>query len=154
MGLSTSDLPGLSERIELALPGIFPTDGCEFDHSCGGSESHIEKHPFREEVEQGTNIPHLLEHILLHLLSRRSCRCAGYCGQRSIDIEEGITTHYYIVLDCPSKLEAILATDLGFQLVSAWVEGRTVTIDPAVVMDGVHQLLEPMLHNQPSYVAS
>jgi len=143
--LSTRDIPDIAEKIETALPDIFPKAGSAVDHSCGGNGTEIEQHSFREEVDRGMSIPHLLEHVLLHLLSRRSNRCTAYCGQRSADLERGITTHYWLVLDYPTKLEAIIAADLGFQLVSAWVEGRTVRIDPAVVLDGLRELIEPMV---------
>lgn len=143
--LSTNDIPDLASKLELALPGIFPDDSSPVAHSCGGNGSGIEKHTFREEIEAGTNIPHLLEHVVMHLMSRRCNHGTAYCGQRSIDLEKGILTHYYIVLDYPSKLEAIVAADLGFQLVSSWLHGRTVQIDPGVVLDGIRAIIEPMI---------
>jgi hypothetical protein len=146
MELTTKDIPNLMEKIERALPGIFPDEFSPIVHFCGGHGTDIEQHAFHEEVERGTNIPHLFEHILLYLLSRRSNHCSAYCGQRSIDLEQGITTHYYLVLDYPSKIEAIVAVDLGFQMLSAWVNGVTVEIDPAAVIDGIRMMIEPMVH--------
>lgn len=143
-GVSTSDIPDLIDKMQQALPGIFPDDASPYVHSCGGGAGSPE-HPFRDEIERGTDIPHLLEHVLLHLLSRRHPACSAFCGQRSIDLEQGITTHHYLVMDYPSKLEAIVAADLGFELVRAWVEGRTVSIDSATVLDGIRALIEPMV---------
>lgn len=144
--LSTKDIPSLSDMLEQALPGIFPSEDSPIDHSCGGLGSGVEKHSFKEEIENGTNIPHLLEHVLIYLLSRRLRHCAAYCGQRSVDIEQGINTHYYLVMDYPSRLEAIIAIDLGFQLISSWVDGKTVTIDQTTVLEGIRQMIEPMLN--------
>lgn len=145
MSLSTSDIPDLAQKMEESLPGIFPHESSHLSHNCGGGHSGIEEHSFREEIEEGTNIPHLLEHILLHLLSRRSNYCAAFCGQRSVDIERGITTHYYLVVDCPSKIEAVVAAELGFYLLEAWIEGRTAVIDgPAVLME-IHNVIKPMV---------
>lgn len=145
VGLSTADILDLPKKMELALPGVFPDEDSRFIHSCGGCESDVEEHPLREEIERGTNIPHLLEHVLLHLLSRRLNPCSGYCGQRSADIERGICSHFYLVMDYPSKLEAIVAADLGFRLVSAWIEGKT--IDPASVLTGIHEAIEQMINH-------
>jgi len=142
---STKDIPGLSNMLEQALPGIFPSADSPIDHSCGGLDSGIEKHSFKEEIENGTNIPHLLEHVLIYLLGRRMNQCAAYCGQRSIDIEQGINTHYYLVMDYPSKLEAIIAIDLAFQLISSWIDGKAVTIDQTAVFENILQMIEPML---------
>jgi len=143
--LSTKDIPNLAQKLEIALPGIFPDESSPLSHSCGGKGTDVEKHTFREEIENGINIPHLMEHVMLHLLSRRCNHCSAYCGQRSVDLDQGIETHYYLVMDYPSKLEAIVAADLAFQIVSAWIEDRTVTIDPAVVLDGIRQMIEPMV---------
>jgi hypothetical protein len=145
MELSTSDIENLTDKLNTALPGIFPNETDPLVHSCGGPGTDVEKHTFHEEMERGTNIPHLLEHVLLYLLSRRSNYCSAYCGQRSVDIENGITTHYYLILEYPSKLEAVVATDLAFQMVSAWVEGKTVTIDPKLLLEGILQTIEPMV---------
>lgn len=145
--LSTADIPNLPDKMEAALPGIFPNENSKFIHSCGGYGTGIEAHSFREELERGTDIPHLLEHVLLHLLSRRLNSCSGYCGQRSADIERGISTHYYLVMDYPSKIEAIVAVDLGFQLINAWIEGRTITIDPASLISGIREIIEPMVNH-------
>lgn len=144
--LSTTDIPNLPAKMETALPGVFPGSDSPLAHTCGGRGTEVEEHAFREEIARGTSIPHLLEHVLLHLLSRRSNSCAAYCGQRSIDLQRGITTQYYIVLDYPSKVEAVIAADLAFNLISAWVEGRTVTIDPAAILEGVQDILRPMVH--------
>ena len=143
--VSTSDIPCLTEKMEAALPGIFPAEDSPFAHVCGGADTAVSEHPFREEIARGTDIPHLLEHVLLHLLSRRMTACSAYCGQRSTDLERGITSHYYLVLDCPSKLEAVVAVDLGFKLVNSWLDGRTVTIDPASFVAAIRGLLEPMV---------
>lgn len=147
MELSTSEIPDLVRKMEFALPGIFPDDDSPLVHSCGGLGTDVEKHSFREEIERGTTIPHLLEHVIIYLLSRRSNYCSAYCGQRSVDLDQGITTHYYLVMDYTSKLEAVVAVDLGFQLISAWVEGRAVAIDPAEVLDGLRQIIEPMVQH-------
>jgi hypothetical protein len=48
-------------------------------------------------------------------------------------------------MDCPSKIEAIVAIDLGFQVVSALINGDTVTIDPVMVLDSIRQMIEPMV---------
>lgn len=141
--LSTNDVPCIAEKLEKALPGIFPNDDSPVDHSCGAD---AEKHTFREEMEHGTNIPHLLEHVLMYLLSRRSNHCAAYCGQRSVDLEQGIDTHYYLVMDCPSELEAVVAIDLGFQLVSALITGSEMTIDSVTVLDGIRRTIAPMVN--------
>jgi hypothetical protein len=141
---STVQMPNLAEKMNAALPGIFPDEDSPLAHNCGGKESGIAIHPFRDEVEKGTNIPHLLEHILLFLLSKRSKHCAGYCGQRSIDIEQGILTHYYIVMDYPSKVEAVVAVDLAMQLVTSWIEGKTVVVDRDVLITGLQDRLDPM----------
>ncbi len=82
---------------------------------------------------------------MLYLLSRRTNHCSAYCGQRSIDLESEIDTHHYIVMDYPSKLEAILAADSGFQLVMAWMEDRLVKIELIEVLDGIRQMMEPMI---------
>ncbi|MEN6520410.1 MAG: hypothetical protein ABFD46_04565 [Armatimonadota bacterium] len=145
-GLCTNDVPCIAEKLEKALPGIFPDENSPVDHSCGGRGSDVEKHSFREEIERGTNIPHLLEHVLIYLLSRRSNHCAAYCGQRSVDLEQGIDTHYYLVMECPSELEAVVAIDLGFQIVSALINGSTMVIDPVKVLDGIQRALEPMVN--------
>ncbi len=143
--LTTSQIPNIERMMEYALPGIFPDDDSPLAHSCGGAGTEHEKHTFREEIEAGTNIPHLLEHVVLYLLSRRTNHCSAYCGQRSGDIEAGINTHFYLVTDYPSKVEAIVAADIGFQLVSAWLEGRAAKIEPEVVINGVCKMLSPML---------
>lgn len=143
--MCTADISHLAEMMEYALPGIFPDEDSPVSHSCGGKGTDVEKHTFREEIERGTTIPHLLEHVVLHLLSRRTNHCSAYCGQRSTDFEQGIHTHYYLVMDYPSKVEAIVAADLGFQLVSSWIEGRAATIDPDVVMSGVCEMIRPMI---------
>lgn len=142
---STASIPDLISKMETALPGIFPSEGSRLAHECGGIRSGKPIHPFRDEVKQGTDIPHLLEHIILYLLSRRTKSCSAFCGQRSIDISQGITTHYYLVLECPSKIEAIIASDIGFQLVKAWIEGRTVTIDPLTILQSISVRIKPML---------
>lgn len=147
MLLSTADISDLAQKMDLALPGIFPTDCSPLSHNCGGGNSGIEEHTFREEIDIGTNIPHLLEHVLLHLLSRRSHQCSAYCGQRSIDIERGITTHYYLVLDCPSKIEAVVAVDIGFGLVNAWINGHQPTIDAGAVLSHINDIIKPMVHH-------
>jgi hypothetical protein len=144
-GISTSDVPDIKEKLQVAFPGIFPDVDSLVDHSCGGHGSEREKHTFQEEIERGTNIPHLLEHVLIYLLSRRSNHCAAYCGQRSVDLDQGIDSHYYLVMDCPSKIEAIVAIDLGFQVVSALINGKTVTIDPVTVLDSIRRMIEPMV---------
>lgn len=143
--LSTRDIPNLIHKMETALPGIFPDENSKFVHNCGGHRSADDEHSFRDELEKGTSIPHLYEHILLHLLSRRSCACSAFCGQRSIDVERGIKTHYYLVLDCPSKVEAIVASELGFHLIQSWVEGSPAMIDPEAVFAGINEMLGPML---------
>jgi hypothetical protein len=143
--MSTSEIPTLPNMMEIALPGIFPDDDSPLLHSCGGEGTDVEKHTFREEIEQGTTIAHLMEHIVLYLLSRRTNHASAYCGQRSADLELGINTHYYLVMDYPSKVEAVVAADLAFQLVSSWVQGRAVTIDPDVVLEGVCQMIGPMV---------
>ncbi|MBI2842307.1 MAG: hypothetical protein HYX78_02800 [Armatimonadetes bacterium] len=143
--ITSADIPNIREKMEMALPGIFPDEDSPLVHSCGGRGTDIEKHSFYEEIEQGTNIPHLLEHVIIHLMSRRSNQCSAYCGQRSVDLENGVSTHYYLVMDYPSKLEAVIAADLAFQLVSAWTEGRTVTIDPVTVLEGIRGIIEPMV---------
>lgn len=144
--LSTADISDLPVKMEMALPGIFPNENSQFVHSCGGCGCD-EEHPLREEIERGTNIPHLFEHVLLHLLSRRQFPCSAYCGQRSVDIERGISTIYYLVMDYPSKLEAIVAADLGFKLISAWIEGNEFTLDPAVVLADINDTIEPMINH-------
>lgn len=143
--LTTSHIQDLPAKMERALPGIFPDASSPYVHSCGGGTTGVPEHSFREEVERGTDLPHLMEHVLLHLLSRRMPACSAFCGQRSIDLENGITTHYYIVMDYPSKLGAVVAAELALELVSAWVEGRTVNIDATAVLTKVRGLLEPML---------
>lgn len=143
--LTSTDIPDLANKMEHALPGIFPDPNSRLVHACGGRGTEFEEHPFRDEVEAGTNIPHLYEHVLLHLLSRRSYACSAYCGQRSADINNGITSHYYLVLDYPSKLEAIVAVDIGFQLVSAWIEGRVVRLSSDQVLSGIRNKIEPMV---------
>lgn len=143
--LSTADMPGLASKMAAALPGIFPDTASPIVHTCGGGPAGGSEHPFREELERGMSIPHLLEHVLLHLLSRRTLCCSAFCGQRSADIERGITTHYYLVLDCPSELEAVVAVEIAFGLVSAWIEGRTVTVDSHAVLDRLRQTIAPMV---------
>ena len=145
MDMCTSSVPKLALMMETALPDIFPDDDSPLAHSCGGEGTDVEKHTFREEIEQGTSIPHLLEHVILYLLSRRTNHCTAYCGQRAIDLEQGINTHYYLVIDYPSKVEAVVAADLGFQLVSSWVEGRAAEIDPDVVLEGVSNMISQMV---------
>lgn len=144
-GLMTSGIPGLIEKMELALPGVFPEERDPLSHTCGGGGTGVPEHAFREELERGTDIPHLLEHVLLHLLSRRTCACSAFCGQRSSDLDRGITTHHYLIIDCPSQLEAVVAVEIAFGLVSAWVEGRTVTINPQAVLDGIERAIGPMV---------
>ncbi len=143
--VSTTDIPFLVEKMEAALPNIFPAEDSPFAHVCGGADTGISEHSFREEIERGTDIPHLLEHVLLHLLSRRMSACCAYCGQRGTDLESGVTSHFYLVLDCPSQLEAVVAVELGFDLVRSWLDGRTVTIDSASFVAGICGLLEPMV---------
>lgn len=145
MELSTKDIPGLIGKMESALPEIFPDENSQFTHNCGGGQSEIEEHSFREEIEHGTNIPHLLEHILLHLLSRRVKSCSAFCGQKSTDIEKGILTRYYLVLDCPSKIEAVVAVELAFNMLKAWIEGQEVSIDADAVFAGIREMIDPML---------
>lgn len=141
---STSDIPNMIDKINTALPGLFPHDDSPLSHSCGGVGSGIELHTFLEEMQEGTSIPHLLEHVVMYLLSRSSDHCSAYCGQRSEDIEHGLTSHYYLVFDCVSHIEGIIAADLGFQLVSAWVDNRKVAINPEVVIEGICDRIRPM----------
>lgn len=144
--LSTKDIEGLAVKMETALPGIFPDESSPFAHNCGGGKSGIDEHSFREEIDNGTSIAHLLEHVLLHLLSRRSYSCSAFCGQRSIDIERGINTHYYLVLDCPSKIEAIVAAELGLNLVLSWIKGESAMIDAVAVFAGIQDMIGPMIN--------
>lgn len=142
--VSTGQIPGLVQKISSAIPGIFPEDGSEIVHTCGGHGTGIEEHSFREEIERGTDIPHLLEHVIMYLLSKRTKHCSAYCGQRSSDIERGITTQYYLVVDCPTKLEALIAADAGFRMVSSWLNGNNVTIDPRLILENMRKVIEPM----------
>lgn len=142
---STKDIPGLARKMEIAIPGIFPDDDGPLSHNCGGGKSGVTLHSFREEVEHGTHIPHLLEHVIMYLMSKRTSKCSAYCGQRSVDLDQGICTHYYMVFDYPSKVEAVVAVDLAMQVVTAWMQGKTVVIDPNDVIAGVKALLEPMV---------
>ena len=143
-GLSTQSIPGIALKMRQAIPGIFPEDGSEVVHSCGGQGTGINEHSFQEEIETGTDIPHLLEHVIMYLLSKRSNQCSAYCGQRASDIERGISTHYYIVVDCQSKLEAMVAADIGYKLVSSWLSGTTVTLDPQLMLEDMRRVIEPM----------
>ena len=143
-GLSTKSIAGLEKKMRLSLPGIFPMDGSDVVHSCGGQGTDAEEHSFYEEIESGTDIPHLLEHVIMYLLSRRTNHCSAYCGQRSSDIARGISTHYYIVVDCHSKLEAMIAADVGFRLISSWLTGDAVTIDPHLMLEDMRKVIEPM----------
>lgn len=121
--ITTDRIPNLPSLINQALPGIFPDPDDPLAHLCGGEDTSKEIHSFREEVVQGTTLAHLMEHILLFLLSKRTFHCAGYTGRRSMDIERGIRTHYYIVVEYPSRLEAIIAIDVAFDLIKAWADG-------------------------------
>lgn len=140
--LLTNGIPDLVEKLESALPGIFPEEDDVYAHRCGSGE---DQHDFREEIEKGTNMPHLLEHMILHLLGRSSGRCAGFSGQRSADIERGITSHYYVVVDYGDKVQAVVAADLALQLLCAWRDGRTVRLDPDRVLESIHGRLSDML---------
>lgn len=151
-GLSTLDIAGLEQKMTAALPGIFPGTSDPLTHFCGGQGTAIPEHTLREEVRRGTSIPHLLEHILLHLLSRRSLCCSAFCGQRSQDLASGLTTHYYLVLDCPSQIEAVVAVEIAFGLVSAWVEGRTVSVDPNALLRRIEGLIQPMVSSRTTQV--
>lgn len=138
----TDGIQGLARKIETALPGMFPeSDDC-YAHVCGTGGS---QHSFREEIEKGTTVVHLLEHVILHLLGRSSGRCSGFSGQRSVDLERGITDHHYIVTDYTDKIQALVAADLAFQLVSAWMAGREVRLDAETITKAVNNRLEAML---------
>lgn len=145
INLTTHDIPNIIGKMEKALPGIFPDDSSPLAHNCGGGKFGVDEHTFKEEIENGTSIPHLLEHVLLHLLSRRSYSCSAFCGQRSVDIERGIDTHYYLVIDCPSKIEAVVASEIGFYLIQSWIKGETAVIDPTAIFAGIHSMIDPML---------
>lgn len=145
INISTRNIPNITHKIEYALPGIFPTADSRLMHSCGGEGTDTAEHSFREEINNGTDIPHLLEHVIMFLLSRRTYSSSAYCGQRSIDIEHGITSHYYLVFEYSSRFEAIIAVDIGYQLVTSWIEGRTVKIDPDTVIGELCKLIEPMV---------
>lgn len=144
-GLTTADIPHLADKMQIALPGIFPDESSQTIHSCGGGLTGIPKHSLREEIAGQTSIPHLLEHILLHLLSRGSCSCGGLCGQRSVDIEQGIATRWHIIVDCPSELEGVIAVGIGFELIYAWLQGKTVIHDPAAIFANIQDRIEQML---------
>lgn len=145
MGMNTADIPGLVQKMEMALPGIFPDEDSPYLHTCGGLSTGVEVHSFRDEIKRGTDIPHLLEHVLLHLLSRRTNHCSAYCGQRATDLERGIATHYYLVVDCPSRIEGIVAADLAYNFVTSWIGNNEPIIDPAAYLDGIRATLEPMV---------
>lgn len=139
LGLATSDIPDVIRKMELALPGIFPTQDSPYIHSCGGNGTEVDEHSFREEIERGTDIPHMLEHVLLYLLSKGTGCCSAYCGQRSTDLERGINSHYYLVVDFSSKLEALVAVDLGFELVRSWIEGRPASLNSLLALEGIRK---------------
>lgn len=143
--ITTDQIPSLAEKMERALPGIFPDESDAMTHLCGGKDSEHEIHSFREEIQTGTTLAHLMEHMLLFLLSKRSLHCAGYTGRRSIDIEQGIHTHYYMVVEYPSKLEAVIAIDLAFDLIQAWVEDRPANINPDHLIGMIQSHLQAML---------
>lgn len=141
----TNQIPDLASKMERALPGIFPREGDLMTHLCGGQDTEHEIHSFRDEVEQGTTLAHLMEHILLFMLSKRSLHCAGYTGRRSIDIERGIHTHYYMVVEYPTKLEAIVAIELAFELIKSWVDGKSVQMNPQHLISSIQDQIEVML---------
>jgi len=144
MGRRTGSIRDLAAKLEAAFPGLLAAPTSDYVHLCGDGITK-EEHPFREEIKQGTSIPHLLEHIIIHLLGRANGACTGYSGQRSSDIEQGLTSRYYIVVDCADKLEALVAADLAIQLVYAWLDGRTVRIDPDRMLAGISERLEAMV---------
>jgi len=141
-GLRTSEIPDLAAKLETALPGIFPQSDDMYAHMCGTGEA---QHAFREEIERGTTVVHLLEHVILHLLGRSNGRCGGFSGQRSVDQERGIKNHYYIVTDYTDKLQAVVAAELAFHLVSAWMSNRTVRLDADAIAKSVSYRIEGML---------
>jgi hypothetical protein len=140
--LRTGDIPDIIAKLETAFPGIFEETSKGYYHSCGQDE-HC--HAFREEVERGTSIPHLLEHVILYLLGGWNGRCSGLSGQRSVDLEKGLTDHYYVVTEYNDKIEAVAASELAFCLVSAWMDGRMLRLEANGLADSVHKRLAGML---------
>jgi hypothetical protein len=140
--LHTAAICDLQDKMETAFPGIFTSDSDAFAHMCGIGEG---QHDFRAEIEEGTTVPHLLEHVILHIIGRSSGKCSGFTGQRSSDIERGITDLHYIVTDCPDRLQAVVATDLALHVVQAWLAGRTVRLDRRNMVDSLHDRLQNML---------
>jgi hypothetical protein len=47
-------------------------------------------------------------------------------------------------MDYPSKVEAVVAVDLAMQLVTSWIEGKTVVVDRDVLITGLQDRLDPM----------
>jgi len=140
--LQASRISNLAAKLETALPGIFPQPDNGFAHMCGTGKS---RHTFRQEIERGTTVVHLLEHVILHLLSRSDGRCRGFSGQRSGDLERGITNCHYVVTHYTDKIQALVAADLAFQMVAAWVAGRTVRLDADIIVKAVNDRLGAML---------
>ncbi len=141
--ISTSAIPGLAKKMEIALPGILEAPAEELQHICGLADT--DAHDFKEEITEGTSLCHLLEHIIIYMLGRRMGRCAGFSGQRSQDIEAGLKTHHYLVVEYANKLEAIVAIDLAFQMVNAWLHDKTVSLDRDTLITGVQKRLALML---------
>jgi len=142
-GRSTSTISGLTQKMETALPGILEAPDGELQHLCGLAET--DAHDFKEELFEGTNLCHLLEHIIIYMLGRRMGRCAGFSGQRSQDIEAGLKTHHYLVVEYANKLEAVVAIDLAFQLVNAWLQDKTVNLNRELLISSVQRRLMSML---------
>ncbi|HUV05319.1 MAG TPA: hypothetical protein VMX94_09455 [Armatimonadota bacterium] len=140
--LHTTGICRLAKKMEAALPGILPQTDDAYAHVCGAGST---RHGFREEIEKGTTVPHLIEHLILHMLGRSNSGCSGFSGQRSIDLARGIGDHYYVVTDYADKLQALVVADLAIQLVSAWMAGRTVKLEAGALLDAIEGRLKAVL---------
>jgi hypothetical protein len=141
--ISTSAIPSLVKKMETALPGILEAPAEELQHICGLAAT--DAHDFKEEIIEGTGLCHLLEHLIIYMLGRRMGRCAGFSGQRSQDIETGLKTHHYLVVEYANKLEAVVAIDLAFQMVNAWLHNKTIRLNRDTLITGVQKRLALML---------
>lgn len=145
--INTNQIDHLAAKIESVLPGIFIENPGDGEHLCGGRDTDRELHTFRQEIETGTNLAHLMEHLLLFLLSKRTLHCAGYSGRKSDDLQRGQNSLYYIVVEYPSKLEALVAIDYVFNLVKSWVFNQPLAITPDLYMETLQNRLHTMLAN-------
>jgi cyanophycin synthetase len=114
--ISSADVPGLTERLLLAMPGLV-------EHRC----SIGERGGFVLRLKRGTYAPHIIEHVALELQTMIG-HDVGFGRTRGGDVEG----EYTLVFEHLHEHVGLRAAALALEVVQQAFDGTLVTVDAAL----------------------